>query len=110
MQQSRFTKWVSQAVVAQAFRPAIAALKRCATAVLAIVLVGAPSTRFAAQGSDELARRQYESGVAFTQNGRYAEALKDFQVVVDSFPQSTVADDALLQIALYQLEVAHDLP
>jgi len=78
--------------------------------ILAIALTAAPAVRFAAQGSDELARRQYESGVAFTQNGRYAEALKDFQVVVDSFPQSTVADDALLQIALYQLEVAHDLP
>src|SRR5436190_20939255 len=68
------------------------------------------TTRFAAQGSDELARRQYESGLSFSQNGRYAEALKDFQVVVDSFPQSSVADDALLQIALYQLDTAHDLP
>jgi outer membrane protein assembly factor BamD (BamD/ComL family) len=47
--------------------------------------------------------------LSFSQNGRYAEALKDFQVVVDSFPQSSVADDALLQIALYHLETARDL-
>jgi TolA-binding protein len=61
-----------------------------------------------AQGGEDLARRQYDSGLAFVQNGRYAEALKDFQAVVDSFPKSAVADDALLQIAQYQLDVAHD--
>jgi TolA-binding protein len=74
-----------------------------------VALACGSGTRFFAQGSDELARRQYESGLSFSQNGRYAEALKDFQVVVDSFPQSSVADDALLQIALYQLDTAHDL-
>jgi TolA-binding protein len=78
--------------------------------VVAATLALAPGARFAAQGSDELARRQYESGLSFSQNGRYAEALKDFQVVIESFPQSSVADDALLQIALYQLETAHELP
>lgn len=64
----------------------------------------------AAQGqpSDDLARRQYESGRTFVQNGRYAEALKDFQSVVDAFPQSSYADDALLDVATYQLEVARD--
>src|SRR5438046_2728675 len=62
------------------------------------------------QGSEDLARRQYDSGLSFVQNGRYKEALKDFQAVVDSFPQSAVADDALLQICLYQLEIAQDAP
>lgn len=62
------------------------------------------------QGSDDLARRQYESGRTFVQNGRYGEALKDFQSVVDSFPQSSYADDALLDVATYQLEVARDYP
>ncbi len=64
--------------------------------------------RLQAQSGDDFARRQYESGLTFLQNARYAEALKDFQVVVDSFPQSSVADDALLQMSLYQLDVAHD--
>jgi TolA-binding protein len=62
-----------------------------------------------AQNPEEFARRQYDSGMSFLQNGRFAEALKDFQVVVDSFGQSAVADDALMQIGLYQLDVAHDL-
>jgi TolA-binding protein len=60
------------------------------------------------QAGEDLARRQYESGKTFVQNGRYAEALKDFQAVVDSFPQSAVADDALLDIALYHTDVAAD--
>lgn len=63
----------------------------------------------AAQSADDFARRQYESGLTFLQNARYAEALKDFQTVVDSFPQSAVADDALLQVALHRLDVAGDL-
>ena len=64
---------------------------------------------FAAQSGDDFARRQYESGLTFLQNARYSEALKDFQAVVDSFPQSSVADDALLQVALHRLDVARDL-
>ena len=59
--------------------------------------------------SEELPRRQYESGRSFMQGQRYSEALKDFQAVVDSFPRSAVADNALLEIALYQLNVAHDI-
>jgi len=67
------------------------------------------SATVVAQNPEEFARRQYESGMTFLQNGRYAEALKDFQVVIDSFGQSAVADDALMQIAVYQLDVAHDM-
>lgn len=76
---------------------------RLAAAGLALT---AAMDRPAAQNAEDLARRQYESGRSFVQNGRYEEALKDFQAVVDSFPQSAVADDALLDIALYHLDVA----
>ena len=38
--------------------------------------------------------------------GRYAEALKDFQTVAEGYATSTVADDAMLAIAEYQLDVA----
>jgi TolA-binding protein len=61
-------------------------------------------------GNEDLPRRQYESGLSFLKGQRYAEALKDFQAIIDSFPKSQVADNALLQIALYQIDVAHDLP
>ena len=75
---------------------------------IAAALVVTLSAQTPSPRDDEFARRQYESGLSFLQNGRYAEALKDFQAVVTSFPKSAVADDALLQIALYGLDVAHD--
>ena len=62
-----------------------------------------------AQSSEDLPRRQYESGLTFMNGQRYNEALKDFQAVIDSFPKSQVADNALLQVAMYHLDVAHDL-
>lgn len=59
--------------------------------------------------NEQFARRQYESGLTFLQNHRDAEALKDLQAVVDSFGSSSVADNALLEIAQYQIDVAHDV-
>ena len=78
-----------------------------AIVVVLALLLGAPTV--AQQGNEDLPRRQYESGLSFLQGQRYAEALKDFQAVIDSFPRSQVADNALLQVALYHLDVAHDL-
>jgi TolA-binding protein len=57
---------------------------------------------------EEFARRQYDSGLAFLRAGQYAEALKDFQAVVDSYAATTIADDAQLAIARYQLEIEGD--
>jgi TolA-binding protein len=76
---------------------------------LIVVLAVAIGASAAAQSGEDLPRRQYESGLSFLKGQRYAEALKDFQAVIDSFPRSLVADNALLQIALYQIDVVHDL-
>ena len=57
---------------------------------------------------EEQARRQFESGLEFYRAGRFAEALKDFQTVAEGYATSTVADDAMLAIAEYQLDVVHD--
>jgi TolA-binding protein len=80
-------------------------MTRLAAPLLTLLL----GVTIAGQNPEEFARRQYDSGLTFLKNGRYAEAIKDFQVVVESFGQSAVADDALMQIALYQLDVAKDL-
>ena len=75
----------------------------------AIVCLGLRLTLHAQQANnEEFARRQYESGVTFIQNHRYAEGLKDLQAVVDSFAATSMADNALLQIAQYQLDIARD--
>lgn len=78
---------------------------RLFAAAVAIAL----GTTLLAQSNEELPRRQYESGLAFLKGQRYSEALKDFQAIIDSFPKSVVADNALLQTALYQVDVAGDL-
>lgn len=60
-----------------------------------------------AQASDEdVAKRQLESGRAFARQGNYAEALKDFRAVADTHATSSVADNALLEIARYYLDIA----
>jgi len=68
----------------------------------------APLSLSAQPNVEEQARRQFESGLEFYRAGRYAEALKDFQTVAEGYATSTVADDAMLAIAEYQLDVLHD--
>ncbi len=45
--------------------------------------------------------RIYESGMAFLLNKNYSEAVKEFQTLVDQYPQSEKADNALLEIGKY---------
>ena len=72
-------------------------------------LVGLAAATAAAQPNvEDQARRQLESGREFYRAGRFAEAIKDFQTVAEGYPTSTVADDALLAVADYQLEIARD--
>lgn len=75
-----------------------------------LVLLGwlAPLSLSAQPNVEEQARRQFESGLEFYRAGRYAEALKDFQTVAEGYATSAVADDAMLAIAEYQLDVLHD--
>jgi TolA-binding protein len=82
----------------------VAALGLCLAVSMAphVANAQAPST------PEEFARRQYDSGQEFLRSAKYSEALKDFQAVVDSYPGSSVADDAMLAIARYQLDVARD--
>jgi TolA-binding protein len=75
-----------------------------AVAVAGITAASAQS----AQQAEELARRHYELGLGFMETQKYSEALKDFQMVADSYPLSSVAGDALVQIAQYHLEIARD--
>ena len=83
-------------------------MMKALTSAIAIALMLGPAMA-AQQANEDLPRRQYESGLSFLQGQRYTEALKDFQAIIDSFPKSQVADNALLQIALYFLDVARDL-
>ncbi len=77
-----------------------------AVACVAAVLACTAATH--AQSSDEFARRRLDSGRDFLRTKNYAEALKDFDAILQSYPASSVADDALLEIATYHFEVARN--
>jgi TolA-binding protein len=59
-----------------------------------------------AQTSDT-AFKQFESGLQFYEQGRYKQALSDFEIVA-SMGDSEYSDDALLKIGEYYLEIAGD--
>ena len=79
-----------------------------ALAVPALVAVLVPVSLLGQANVEEQARRQFESGLEFYRAGRYIEALKDFQTVAEGYATSSVADDAMLAIAEYQLDVLRD--
>lgn len=61
------------------------------------------------RNEEETARLRFQSGLAFLGQQRYGEAVKDFTAVTTSFPNTSVADDAWLELARYHFEVAGDL-
>lgn len=73
-----------------------------------VLLCGGHVAAGQGQSAQETARRQFESGRAFLRDGRNAEALKDFESIVQLFPASDVADDALLSVAELQLDTFGD--
>jgi TolA-binding protein len=75
-------------------------------AVALAVAVAAPLV--AQQSDEEVAARQLESGRVFLKQGKYTEALRDFRAVADTHPTSSVADDALLEIGRYFLDIVGD--
>ena len=79
-----------------------------ASGLAALVCLAARRRSSRRPNVEDQARRQLESGREFYRAGRYAEAIKDFQTVAEGYPTSSVADDALLAVADYQLEIARD--
>ena len=84
-------------------------MRRCfRRSMLGLLVAASMPVSAAAQApatSEDLARRQYEFGLESVKAGKYTEGLKDFEAVVDNYPASSAADEALLAIARYQLQV-----
>jgi outer membrane protein assembly factor BamD (BamD/ComL family) len=78
-------------------------------ALAAVLAVGLRAQTGAGRDQEETARLRFQSGLAFLAQQRYGEAVKDFTAVTSSFPTSSVADDAWLELARYHLEVAGEL-
>ena len=68
----------------------------------------AAATAAAQPNVEDQARRQLESGREVRPSRALRRGDKDFQTVAEGYPTSTVADDALLAVADYQLEIARD--
>ncbi|HSE41855.1 MAG TPA: tetratricopeptide repeat protein [Acidobacteriota bacterium] len=54
--------------------------------------------------ADDPAKGHFDSALFFMQSEKYQQALDDLNFIVKSFPQSSLADDALLQLGMYYFE------
>ena len=58
---------------------------------------------------ERAAERRYRSAEQFYGGGRYAQAIRDFEAILEVMPESRLADDAALRIARHRFEVEGDL-
>ncbi|MEE2791595.1 MAG: tetratricopeptide repeat protein [Acidobacteriota bacterium] len=58
---------------------------------------------------DDIAERRLQTGLSFATDGRYTEALTDFEAIVELYPLNPAADNALLEIARVHLEATEEL-
>jgi hypothetical protein len=72
------------------------------------VTVGLGASASQAQAPSDLARQHLESGIQFYEQQRYNQALNDFQIIVTSMANTEFADDALLRIGRYYLDIEED--
>ena len=94
-------------------RPAAAgalALGLLAGGLLAVglLVVGAPAPAGAQPASaeiEEAAERRFLSAEQFYRGGRHAQALRDYETVLQAMAGSRLADDAALRIAFHRFEV-----
>ena len=70
--------------------------------------IGGVSVASAQTGPSDIARQHLDSGLQFYNQERYDQALNDFQIIVTSMPDTDYADDALLHIGQYYLEIEQD--
>jgi TolA-binding protein len=80
----------------------------------AVLLIGgvfvASAVPVAQTSSEEvIARRTLDQGRTFARQGNYTEALRDFRTVAETHSATSVADDALLEMARYYFDIAGDV-
>lgn len=80
-------------------------LKRQLVAIVLFLVLGVIPL-LAQNANSNLAKNKYMSGMAFYKEGKYQEALKDFDGVIEKFPKSEWAALSLLQKGLYLSDVA----
>ncbi len=79
------------------------------SAAVAAFFIGAPL--FAQPADPQLERaadRRFLSAEQFYAGGRHAQAIRDFEAILDAMTESRLADDAALRIARHRFEVEGD--
>jgi len=81
-------------------------MRKCAI-IIGLLSIGALSLPILAQKADDnLAKKKYDSGMVFYKEGKYQEALKDFDSVIKTFPSTNWAALSLFQKGVYYKNVA----
>ena len=57
---------------------------------------------------ERAAERRFRSAEQFYAGGRHGQALRDFEAILDTMPESRLADDAALRIARHRFDVEGD--
>jgi len=57
---------------------------------------------------EDLGKKYYESAISYLNNGNYKQAIEDFESIIKSLPDSSYADDALLELGRYYLEIENN--
>lgn len=57
---------------------------------------------------ERAAERRFRSAEQFYAGGRYGQAVRDFEAILDTMPESRLADDAALRIARHRFDVEGD--
>jgi TolA-binding protein len=81
--------------------------KPAALVVVAIAAL-APSAGLAQTPPEEQAARLLEDGRAYARDGKYKQALDNFNTIVTGFSNTASVDDALLEIGRYHAQVQRD--
>ncbi len=72
------------------------------------LMLALPGGSFAQSSPEEQARGLLEDGRTYRREGKSKQALDNFQTVVTGFSNTTLVDDALLEIGRHHLEVERD--
>jgi TolA-binding protein len=82
-------------------------LRWIACGLAALVAFGS-GVRAQDTASEKAARVRYDGAMKFLQERKYTEGVRDLKEIVQIYKESRVASSALLQLALYYLDVAGD--
>ena len=73
-----------------------------------LALLLGPGEAAAQSSPEEQARGLLEDGRVYRREGKAKQALDNFQTIVSGFPNTSLVDDALLEMGRYHMEVERD--